>query len=337
MFLRKRDYFTEIREVDLEKIVLQISQTTAQNPAIIIDENQLDVQEKVATMIRHRYDDRKIFKQIIPFVLSDTYQVGDLIEYSEPAHDPLITYAINVRRSFSQTINNVLDDSIFQSNIAIGTPEAFDPTKWDRITENASLYFAEKPTTGNLPDTAFSFTINNFTGNHDQIRGWDKTRTIFLERLDPFIRIYYSAADRTNKVNSIGIVDFDFQQEEFPTNIPIERGDDSENSIAGDLSIIGFIPDGTEWDVVASNFFTKGDNRDRVIKRIVLAIAIFELHKLISPRNIPDMRIDANIAAMEMLKKISSGKITADLPIFHDKERGQSITFDSNPKQRFLY
>lgn len=367
-FLRLRDYFTEIREQDLDVILKQLSQTTSFTPTKVREENELNTQEVVEVMIRHRYDVRKIFKEIIPFTLSETFQINDLTEYSEPAYDDSITYVTGDRRSFSETVNGVLLDDIFAANTNIGTPEAFDPTKWDKITENFSLYFALQPTTGNLPDTAFSFSTNNFTGNHELIQGWDKTRTIFLKRVESTIKIYYSSAERDNDTNSIGIASFnpadlmdgfDHHHEHhltrqnhlnghrgpifdpaiktFPANIPILFGTDAENSLSGDLSIIGFIPKDTTWDVVPSNFFTKGDNRSRLIKKILVNLAIFELHKLISPKNIPDFRLEAKDDAMTLLGKIESGKVTANLPIFFDEDKGQSITFDSNPKLNHQY
>lgn len=360
-FLRVRDYFTEIREQDLDVILKQLSQTTSFTPTKVREENELNTQEIVEAMIRHRYDVRKIFKDIIPFTLAETFQINDLTEYSEPAYDTTITYSIGDRRSFSQTTNNVLLDDIFKANTNIGTPEAFDPTKWDKITENASLYFALQPSTGNLPDTAFAFSDNNFTGNHDLIEGWDKTKTIFLKRIESVIKIYYSSSDRSNDTKSIGVASFDpsiledhnherqnhlkghhgatFDPsiKQFPTNIPILSGEDGENSLFGDLSIIGFIPKDTTWDVVPSNFFTKGDNRSRLMKKILVNLAIFELHKLINPKNIPDLRGEAKDDSMDLLKKIEKGTITPDLPIFFDEERGQSITFDSNRKLRHQY
>lgn len=365
-FLRKTDYFTEIRESDLDVILKQITQSTSFTPTKVREENEKNVQEVVEVMIRHRYDVGKIFKEILTFSLTDTFQINDLVVYSEPAYDATITYLTDDRRSFSQTTNGVLLDDIFQANTDIGTPEAFDATKWDKITENFSLYFALQPTTGNLPDTAFAFTTNNFTGNHDLVLGWDKTKTIFLKRIESRIKIYYTSTDRDNDTNSIGIVDFnstvldhfnhfdhnhhtlhhttghhqplfDPSIKIFPTNIPILFGTDTENSLSGELSIIGFIPKDTTWDVIPTNFFTKGDNRSRLIKKILVNLAIFELHKLINPRNIPDLRGEAKDDAMNLLKDIKKGIISPDLPIFFDENRGQNIIFDSNPKLRHQY
>lgn len=374
-FLRLRDYFTEIRETDLDDILLQISQSTAHTPDTVRQENELNTQEIVETMIAHRYDVRKIFTDILTFNLTDTFQINDLVEYSETAYDRTLTYVADDRVSFKQEISKVLNDDIYNATGAVATNEnpLTNPTKWTKITENFSLYHADKIVTAVLPDVAFSFSINNFTGNHDTILGWDKTRTIFFKRRDTRIEMYYSTADRTAQTNKIGVVDFDpstarninqgvhhhvqghdhghglhnqhhagldeFDKaiKQFPTNIPIQFGDDREDSLSGDLSIIGFTPDLQEWNVVATNAFIKGDNRSRLMKKILVNLAIFELHKLINPRNIPDLRGEAKDDAMDLLKKISNGKITADLPIFFDKQKGQNTTFSSNRKLHHGY
>ena len=194
--------------------------------------------------------------------------------------------------------------------------------------------------------------------------GWDKTRTICLKRIESRIKIYYPSTDRDNDTDSIGIVDFnpavldhfnhfdhghrqhhinghqlfDPAIKIFPTNITILFGTDTENSLSGELSIIGFIPKDTTWDVVPTNFFTKGDNRSRLIKKILVNLAIFELHKLINPRNIPDLRGEAKDDAMSLLRDIKKGTITPpDLPVFFDEDRGQNIIFSSNLKLNHQY
>ncbi len=338
-FLRKRDYFSVIREAELDTVLKELQQTTALSPTLIRQEAEKDVQEVIETHIQHRYDVRKIFTEIIPFVLADQYQIGELVEYSETPYVSATTYVAPNRVSFSETVSNVLRDNIFEANQAVSAAEtpATNPEKWDLITENATLYEVIVATSNNLPDTAFAFTENAFTGNHDQIERWDKANTLFLKRIDNQIRIYYSAADRTADNNSVGIVDFKKPAGEFPDNRPIEPGTDIENILSGDLSFIGFVPDATEWSVVPSNFFTKQDNRSRLIKKMLVELVVFELHKLINPRMIPELRFDAKEDQMKILKSISAGRVQADLPIFFDEKRGQRITFDSEKKLRHNY
>ena len=366
MFLRKRDYFSEIREQDLDTILEQSAQVTAHTPEQVRQDNELNMEDIMKTMLRHRYDVQNIFKPIISFVLADTYQIGDLVEYSEPAWDRTATYVATNRVSFETEIEGILSDDIYEANTSIAANEdpLTEPTKWDKKVKNKSLYFAERTTTNILPTVTESFTEDNFTGNYDRIEGWNKSNTLYFLRKETRIFIFLSTADRDNEQDAVGVINFDptstetpsrlrqrnrdskrrfkideFDRaiKEFPTDIPIEFGDDRENSLSGTLSIKGFIPDGQTWEVTATNNWTEGDNRSRLIKKILVNLCIFELHKLINPRNIPDLRGEAKDDAMALLKKISDGKIDADLPVLFEEQQGQSITFDSNPRLNHQY
>lgn len=342
-YLRKRDYFTIIRERDLDEILSEGAKETAHTPLVVRQDAELDAIAHVETMIRHRYDVEKIFRDIIAYDVGTAFQIGDLVEYTEPAYDPSITYAVDDRRSHKylkdEGSKQVQGDDIFKCKTTVSAAEDFDIAKWTLLTENGAIYYCETPSTGNTPDTAFAYSINNFTGNHESILGWDKTKTIFLKRLDPLVKLYYTSADQAADSNSIGIVDFDpVAKDTFPEYRPIERGTDEENTVSGDLSFIGFVADLTTWNVVPTNFFTKGfRNADRVIRALVIDIAIFNMHKLISPRNIPDLRMQANDDAMMMLSKISKGQITPDLPVHFDDTRGDSVEWNSIPKNDFRY
>lgn len=334
-YLRKRDYFTSIREADLDVILEELSQTTPFTPTQVRQENELEAQEKVSAMIRHRYDVRKIFYDILTYSDTTQFNENDLVEYTEGAYSDASTYSIGDRVSYSFVVSNVTVENIYVANTNITVAEPFDATKWDAITENASLYICRRPSLGNKPGTDFGYDTNLFTGNHDTILGWDKSNTLYLKRDDQHIKLYFSASDRSNDANSVGIVPFEPKPKVFPTNIPIEEGVDKENSVHGDLSIIGFINDGTEWEVTPSLFWEKGDNRSPLVKGIVVDIALFDIHGLINPRNIPDFIGEKRDNAMDILKKMQKGQISPDLPIFYDEEKGQSISFGSNRKNSY--
>lgn len=337
-FIVKRDYFTEIREADLDEILLQAGQQNAHTPKKVRTDNELNIQAIVETWLRHRYDVSKIFRDVLPYNAATRFEIGDIVEWTEKPYDTNTTYSEDDYVSHSKLASEgsfqVQTDFIYKANTDIGTVEDFDPAKWEKISENGAIYTVEQPTTGNRPDTAFKFSLNNFTGNHDLIEGWDKSKTIFFKRESGQVKIYDSIADRTNNADSIGIVNFDpVAKTDFPQNRTILRGDDIENSLSGVLSFIGFVPDLTEWNVVPEKFFTKEDTRDRTIKNILINLAIANLHKLISPRNVPEMRLEAKDDAMTLLKKVSKGEITLDLPLYEDTNRGQNIIFGSNQKR----
>lgn len=317
-FLRKRDYFTEIRERDLDEILEEIAQETSFTPDKVRIENELNTQSILETMLREQFDVARLFPKINPFSIGDTYRIGDLVEYSVAAYDTSATYSVNDRVSYQQKSdegrNIVLTDDIYYCSTEVTAAEDFDFEKWTKVTENYCLYYCTTPSVGNLPDTAFAYTTNAYTGNHDLITGWDKTQTLYFERDETTVNIYYSAADRTAGTNTIGTVDYDPVANAFPDNRPIASGSDTDNVIGGTLSFIGFVPDATTWDVVPSNYFVKGDNRYRDLKKILVNLAICELHKLISARNVPQHRLEAKDDAMDLVKKILKGDYKTDWP-----------------------
>lgn len=338
-YLIKRDYFASITEKDLDTLLEQVaeSQENPQTPDKVRAENELNVQDMVKTMITQRYDTDSIFRDVLAFNLTTAFQVGDVVQYTETAYDNNTTYILGALVSHKylkdQGAGQVQADDIFENTTAVTSAEDFDISKWLLKTENGSIYTTVQKSTANALLPEFSYTANAFTGNHDLILGWEKGDDIFFERDGLQVKLYFSSADRTAGVDSVGIVDFDPVAKIFPDNRPIERGDDIENTVSGDLSFIGVVPDTTTWSVVGSRFFIKEDDRNRTLRYIIIQLAIFELHKLINPRNIPDLRLEAKDDAMRLLNKISKGEVTADLPIYFDDQRGQNITFNSVPKR----
>ena len=332
MFLRKRDYFHRIEERHLDTILKQTDQVTAFSPDLVRQEQEEIAIAEISSMICHRYDVEKIFTDILPWSASIQFNIGELVEYSQPAYKDTSTYAVNDLVSFSQVVNNVLTDDIYINTIAVAAPEVFNPDKWTKQETNNSLFIVKEPIITANPSTQFSYTTNLFTGNHDTIKGWNTTKDIFLKRDANTIKIYYSAADRTSDTDSIGTVDVTDQVKEFPSNIPIEAGNDLENTLSGTLFVIGFMPDGTEWSVVASNAYQKEDNRNRLMTSILVDIVLFGLYGLKAQRVIPDIIGERYEQAMKKLEAIKKGTISPKLPLYNDETIGSRIEFGSERK-----
>lgn len=331
-FLRKRDFFSKIREQDLDSVLKQISQSTAfPSDKVLLDAEQKAI-ARISAMICHRYEVRKIFTDILTFSTTTQFVIDDLVEYSEPVYSETKTYIVDDLVSFETTVDGFLNNDIYKNTTAVTDPEVFKALKWSKQAPNASLYVVREPTITIKPGTDFVYNTNLFTGDHDTIKGWDKTNDLFLIRDDNEIRIYYSAADRTAKTNSIGFVDIDTQITVFPTIIEIGVGQDDQNQLSGDLAIIGFMPDLQEWGVTATNPFDLDDNRSQLIKGILIDIVLFDLHALINPRQIPELRGEFRDDAMEQLRDIKDGKTTPKLPLFHDETKGQAIAFGSESR-----
>jgi len=331
-YLRKQDYFTTIREQDFDVILDNLTEVTAYSSDYVLQDAEKKAIAKISSMICHRYDVGLIFKDILTWNDTTQYNIGELVQYGETAYSETSTYSVNDLVSYQETVNGTLTDKIYQCSIAVTQPEKFNKAKWTETVNNNELYVVREPVTATKPGTEFVYTANSYTGNHDTIKGWNTTNDIFLKRDGESVKIYYSAADRTNDSNSIGVVNVGTQVKEFPASIEIQSGDDSENTLSGYLEIIGFMPDGTEWDVVATNPFQKEDNRNRLIISILIDLVLFDLHGRINYRNIPDFRGDAKEDAMEMLNDIKKGIIKPDLPLYNDDTKGHRIVYGSETK-----
>ncbi len=85
---------------------------------------------------------------------------------------------------------------------------------------------------------------------------------------------------------------------------------------------------------VGQIFAQTGDSRSPLIVMYLLDIALYHMHSRITPRNIPEIRVDRYDSAIAWLKMVSKGDITPDLPRIADEE-GEKVVrsrFDSNPK-----
>lgn len=64
--------------------------------------------------------------------------------------------------------------------------------------------------------------------------------------------------------------------------------------------------------------YTKGDPRNKQLVKVVVDIAMYELHSRISPRNIPDLRLKRFEDAMRWLRDVQKEMIVPDLPLIED-------------------
>jgi hypothetical protein len=331
-FLIKKDYFAAIRENQLDVILKQAGQITAMSPEQVRQEAEKRVIAKISSTICHRYDASLIFTEVLTWNESTQFNINDLVQYSEASYSEASTYAVNDLVSFKTTANDVLSDDIYKCITAVTSPESFVAAKWTKQIANNLLYVTRQPSIAIKPGTDFIYDTNLFTGNHSTIKGWDKTKDLFFERVAEVVTIYYSAADRLSKSNSIGRITIGEQVKIFPTVLPIEAGTDTENTLSGNLTVIGFMPDAQQWGATATNPFEPEDNRHSIIIDIMVDLVLFRLHGLINPRMIPDFIGENRDNAMEWLNDIKKGDITPKLPLFSDEARGQQVVFGSEKK-----
>jgi hypothetical protein len=97
----------------------------------------------------------------------------------------------------------------------------------------------------------------------------------------------------------------------------------------------------TEYDSTGNypnntTYWTYGDNRNQTIVRITVDIALFHLHSVINPRNIPALRKDRYDSAVEFLTMCMEGKLNPVLPEY-DAQSGYKLRFGSNEPFNSIY
>lgn len=84
---------------------------------------------------------------------------------------------------------------------------------------------------------------------------------------------------------------------------------------------------------VAAIYAEIGDDRNPVILKMAIDVALYDLHALINPRKIPELRADRHHYAMEWLGGVSAGRINpVGLPV-PDTGNKDYVLFGSNTKR----
>lgn len=112
-------------------------------------------------------------------------------------------------------------------------------------------------------------------------------------------------------------------------NYGVDPYTDTESKWIEVLSSSGKIPTNTLY-------WTAGDSRNNHIMMLYIDLTLYHLHSRISPRNIPEWRVQRRDDAIKYLDKIAKGLVTAELEIIAP-EQGNNIAFGSQPVQNNYY
>lgn len=114
-------------------------------------------------------------------------------------------------------------------------------------------------------------------------------------------------------------------------NIVTEQSNTATSEMSGYLS--------SRYDVEAI-FSATGDNRHPVVLLFAKDIALYHMHQIWNPVNIPDIRVKRYDDAIKWLTAVQEGKINPpDLPLREDdsETNKQYIAYGSNPKRNNQY
>lgn len=86
----------------------------------------------------------------------------------------------------------------------------------------------------------------------------------------------------------------------------------------GEFSFVNELPFYPTQD--STSVWTLGDNRDPIMVQAVIDIALWMLHRRISPNNIPKMRVDAFDKTYEWLKAVQKGEQSISCPAIQPRQ-----------------
>lgn len=253
---------------------------------------KLDAEQIATEYLQQKYDCTKEFQSTDVWDRTRSYKAGERFYLNASAYAPTNNYAVN-----DLTLQN--GNVYICTHITTGT---FDGSKWALLSPQFTLFYAV------LPYPEFNYDSVYVIGSH--VFWKDKTYTALQ-----------------------------------PTVIPSHVSSIQYPSIA-DKPLLNPAPDksvqvwgaGTDYSVAAGTlpidtaFYTQGDNRNRVLVNTCMAIALYNLHKRIAPRNIPELRVKDYDDSIAWLKDTSQGKfITSSLPIIQPKQGGR-VRYGGNVK-----
>lgn len=262
----------------------------------ILNSAQLAAEAECISYLAQKFDTDKEFTSTTEWNKSLIYKAENRVYIVANAYDATVAYTLGTYVNQS--------GNVYKNTTAIVTPESFNPNKWQLIAPQNTLYYASYPKP--------KFNIKKYYEVGDEVWWNDKV---------------YVCRKATSSIPhevllQLGTYNNAPQLNVFP--------DDAKNGIqfwgtgtAYSIAANTDITDTTKW--------TKGDNRSQQMVTYLIDITLYLVHSRLTPRNVPQMRIDRYLHAVEWLQMAGQGKITAALPLLQPTQ-GNRIRFNSNIK-----
>jgi hypothetical protein len=230
--------------------------------------------------------------------LSGRYRVGDIFE-------PFQEFDINEDYFYGDRINLTADAYVNATAYTVGT----------RVLYQNKVYECILNSTGNVPTNATYWLYLGLEGIYHIAypNKWDD-------------RIFYAIADR---VTYNGIV---YERRDVAGYkegiVPTDTNYYDLINIADYTAVTGVVPNNVAW--------TYSDNRNISIVKHVITVVLYNIHKLINPRNIPAIRQQEYDLTIEFLKDVVRGKANMDLPGYA-AQTGYALRAGSQPMNTNTY
>lgn len=261
----------------------------------ILDSAALTGEAELKSYLRQKYDIEKEF--------TNTTIWSNLVSYS--ANNRVYLDADNYNASNTYNTGNLVSHLgyVYLCNTD-GTTGVWDVANFDLLGAQYTIFYAK------LPAPAFNYNSGVYL-KANQVFYKDKVYTCQIPTM-------FQTHEAKLQAHSIS----NFTGNTFP--------DDPQNGIqVWGAGVSYSVASGT--DILDTDYWTKGDNRDQQLLTYCCDVTLFHVHSRISPRNIPQLRIDRYNTAIDWLKMCANGDVTPDIPVLQPKQ-GSRIRFGGNVK-----
>ena len=254
-------------------------------------EIQFIAQNEAISILRQKYDISMEFTDTTQWVGSNVYNATNRVYIDANAYVTSTSYAVG---------NYVVNEGNVYKCTTI-TTGVFDPTKWSLIGAQYDLFYAKYPVP--LFDVYGYYQVND--------------------------EVFWQGKKYKCKIQTQAISHDTAIQYHLYSNIPLNNVFPTD-TVAGAKywQVVSTYTVPANTDILDTDYWTKGDNRDQQMLLYFVDIALYHLHSRIAPRNIPQLRIDRYHSAIDWLKMCGKGEVTPNLPLIQPRS-GSRIRFGS--------
>lgn len=169
---------------------------------------------------------------------------------------------------------------------------------------------------------------------------WDAEKTYSIDNLvclwaEPWVAGVYDTGEIVEKEEKVYFASADTIQTDIPgvSNNWVEIGAQGQFFKSKINNNIELVNEAGSWEQVT-------DQRNKLIRRFCVDLALYSLYARINPRQIPEHRIKLRDDAVDFLKRAADPRknVTLDLPLVdHGPNSGNDLTFGYNKKQSHSY
>lgn len=267
-----------------------LSQISRNDPSVIT-KCALSAIQTATSYLTQKYITSQEFQDTQLWNPAVVYKATNRVYLDATAYNPTATYVLGALA--------LQGGNIYRCNTAITAAEPFAPAHWDLLGAEFDMFSAAYPNLLFILTNVYRVGDIVFWGTGS----WQCLIATVTETHSGDLQAVFS------------------QQIPVGNSFPNAIGQNQWLAIA---PIPYVVPSGT--DILDTAYWTPGDSRNQELLDCVIDIALYRIHKGISPRNIPELRRDAYHDAIDWLVAagdVGKSGITAALPLIQPKSGGR--------------